>query len=141
MTASIEELNTQLAATQARAEYVARVWGRDTAQVRPAAGESPMQYRKRMLEKFRPLSAAWKDANVSSIADPKLLAIAEKQIFADAERAARDPRNFERGTLREVIEPDRAGRRISKFIGHEGTCWDRFGLPLLKVAALKTGGR
>ena len=136
-----ESGHTQLAATQARVEHVARVWGRDAAQVRPGAGESAAQYRRRMLAKFQPLSSSFKDVDISAIRDDKVLAIAETQVYADAERAVRDPSNFPPGTLREVIEPDRAGRRVSKFIGHEGACWDRFSLQPQRLVGLKTGGR
>lgn len=41
------------------------------------------------------------------------------------------------GELREVIETDRTGRRISRFVGDPGAAWERFKLPSRLVVGIK----
>jgi hypothetical protein len=54
------------------------------------------------------------------------LAVAEHAIYSDAIAVARNPATVPEGTLREVIETDVTGRRISRFIGSPEACWGPF---------------
>jgi hypothetical protein len=99
---------------QSKANRVAQAFGDEAA---PAVrGESLAQYRRRLLSGFKQHSPQWQSVDLTSFADKALDAV-ETQILADAYKAALDPTNVPEGTLREVIEVDRTGRKISRFVG------------------------
>jgi hypothetical protein len=55
------------------------------------------------------------------------------QIYADALTAAASPSSVPAGMLREQIEPDRTGRRITRFVGDPESCWGVFKQPVRGV--------
>lgn len=120
---------------QARADKVAQAFG-DSAP-RWVDGESLSQYRQRLLSKFKAHSADWKGVALAKLGDD-VLGVAETRIYADAIVAATDPANVPAGQLREIIETDRSGRRISRFIGDPGACWDMFKQPARNVIGWNT---
>lgn len=109
---------------QSKAERVAQAFG-DSVEKRWVHGETLPQYRVRMASKFKQHSPDWKDVDLSTVND-SALAVAEKMIYADAWQAAIHPVDVEAGTLREVTETDRTGRKIHKFYGDPGAAWDVF---------------
>jgi hypothetical protein len=111
---------------QSRAEQIFSALGRDGAAPLPASDESVTDYRRRICNKLRLISPRWKYIDVSSFPVGPQLNLAEEQIFADAVAAVNDPSRAAPGTLIESITTDRANRRISKFIGDPGACWDSF---------------
>lgn len=112
---------------QARADSVYAAFG-DSAP-RPLQGETLMAYRVRLARKLQPHSTAWKDVSLTAIGDAAALAIAEKQIYADAAQAARNPVATAGGELIEIHRTDAAGRRISEFRGTPSGWMDAFKAP------------
>jgi hypothetical protein len=53
----------------------------------PYAGETSLQYRKRLLQKFLPLSATFKDSSLNGL-DAVTLTPLEDRVYADAIQAA-----------------------------------------------------
>jgi hypothetical protein len=122
---------------QARADKVAQVFG-DSAP-RWNDGESLPRYRQRLLGKFKQHSADWKGVELAKLGDDAL-AVAETKIYADAMAALHDPHTVPAGTLREIIETDRTGRRISRFVGDPEACWSFFKAPVRYVLGINTKG-
>jgi colicin import membrane protein len=110
-------------AAQVQADRVYHAFG-DSAP-RWMAGEALPSYQRRLLVKVQKHSKAWKDKELSQLHD-SVLDVAETQIYADALSVAMSPSSVTAGTLREVVETDRAGRRISKFFGDPEACWGPF---------------
>jgi len=100
---------------QARADRVAQAFG-DTAP-RWLNGESLLQYRRRLARTFQHHSGDWKGVDLSRIADEAALDIAERRIYADAMEAALHPADTSTPFLRPISETDRAGRKITRFVG------------------------
>jgi len=92
-----------------------------------------MSYRKRLLRGLQGYSDSYKGINLTSIKDEALLALAEKQIFADAYASAKAPQMFAADQLVEINEKDRAGRTITKFRGSMSAWLDDFKVPALRV--------
>lgn len=84
---------------------------------RPLAGEGLLAYRRRLASKYQAHSPTYKDINLRAINDAALFAIAEKQIYADAVTASRNPTSFGENQLIEVKRSDATGRQISTFHG------------------------
>jgi hypothetical protein len=119
-------------AAQSKAQRVAQAHG-DSAPS-PVQGETLMQYRTRLLTPFQPHSPTWSRVRLSALA-PDALSVAENAIYSDSLVAAHNPATVAEGTLREIVEADATGRRISRFIGHPEACWGPFKQP----ARLVTG--
>ncbi|HBZ7597791.1 TPA: NUDIX hydrolase [Klebsiella pneumoniae] len=90
----------------------------------PLSGEKPMAYRRRLMIQLQEHSPDFKAVDLSSIADPALLNIAEKQIYADAQKSA--SLAVGRGMLREIKRADATGRQISTFEGDPAVTWAPF---------------
>lgn len=109
---------------QARADKVAYAFG--DAAPRPLQGETLISYRQRLVNGFKSHSKAFKDVDISTISDPKLLGVIEDQIYADALHAGNNPVVAEGGTLREMKRRDQTGREISTFVGDIGAWMNQF---------------
>jgi hypothetical protein len=107
---------------QARADRVLRQFG-DSAE-RWQDGESIADYRRRLLEPLKQHSPAWRKVDVPRQED--VLAVAEKQILADAAREAVAPTNLKPGQLVERVTTDPTGRKISRFYGDPEAVWGMF---------------
>jgi len=112
---------------QVKAEKVCTAFG-DSAP-RWLNGETLMQYRKRLMRGFQQHSPVWKGSDFVGINDEATVAAIEKQVYADAMIAARNPVSEDGPVLRAVNEADRTGRMITKFYGSPGACWDAFKMP------------
>lgn len=130
-----EEDRARFVDVQSKAERVAQAFG-DFAP-RWMSGESLPQYRQRLLSKFKQHSADWKGVDLAKLGDDAL-AVAETKIYADAWGAATRPVNIEGGTLREVTENDRTGRKITRFYGDPEACWGPFKQPARHVTGWNT---
>lgn len=113
LTLSDEDRN-KIAEAQMRAQGVAMAFG-DSAPT-PLLGESPLAYRKRLVGKFKEHSEAWKAVPLEAISDA-VIDLAEKQIYADAAVAARNPASVPAGGLREIKRTSPGGHQISEFVG------------------------
>lgn len=131
-----DEEAAEYADAQAKADSVLASFGKSAS--RPLQGESLMAYRKRLLRGLQAYSDSYKGINLASIKDAALLALAEKQIFADAVVASRADSNLPAGQLVEINEKDRAGRTITKFRGSMSAWLDDFKVPALRATAFHT---
>lgn len=122
----------RLVDAQSKAERVAQAFG-DSAP-RWTSSENELQYRVRLLGKFKPHSKEWREVDLGKLG-ADALAIAENKIYADAWDAAIRPASVEGGVLREVTETDRTGRKITRFYGDTDVCW----APFKQVPRLVTG--
>lgn len=104
----------QLAGAQARADSLAQAFGDSVSP--PLHGERPIEYRKRLAEKFKKHSAAMKNEKFDGLSDGAF-AIVEERIYADAQAAARSPAQMPAGRLMQHVRRDSAGREITEFTG------------------------
>ena len=131
-----EEEEEAKADAQAKADSVYASFGKSAS--RPMQGENVLAYRKRMLKGLQKYSDAYKGVNINSIKDEALLALAEKQIFADALSASRTSTGIGAGRLVELHERDRAGRTITKFRGDMESWLGAFKVPPMRVEKFNT---
>lgn len=134
--AKSDEEEAKYADCQAKADSVYAAFGKSAS--RPLKGESLTAYRTRLMRGLQGYSDAYKDVNLRSIKDDALLALAEKQIFADAAMAARSPMHIPAGQLIETKRQDRAGRTISEFKGAIDAWLNVFKVPVQRVTAFHT---
>lgn len=83
---------------------------------RPMAGESLFGYRARLSRGLQKHSKQWSGIDLVKL-DPSTLDIASSQIRNDALFAARSPEDLAEGQLREIVNVDSTGRRITSFVG------------------------
>jgi hypothetical protein len=110
-----EEDMAKFADAQARADSVYQAHGKHAP--RPLQGETLLGYKRRLAKTFQPLASAWKDVDLSKVADSAMLGVAEDQIFAAALVAAKNPVDLAPGSLREIPKPDATGRMFKEFVG------------------------
>jgi 8-oxo-dGTP pyrophosphatase MutT (NUDIX family) len=134
-----DEEEAEKADAQAKADSVYSAFGK--AASRPLIGEGLMAYRKRLLRGLQAHSDSYKGIDLRGIKDKALLALAEKQIFADAMVAARTDNQAGAGQLIEIEERDRAGRTITKFKGDVNSWLESFTVPAQRVVAFNTQNR
>jgi hypothetical protein len=127
------ENRSDFSAAHAKADRVAQMFG-DSAPP-PVAGERLLDYRARVLAPFQKHSARFKDTSLTKIGDPTALGMVEDAIFADAAHAA-----TRSGELRYITTPDGSGRPISRPIGSDGSCWDKFNPPVRYVRKFNLAG-
>jgi hypothetical protein len=125
-------------AVQMAADRLHQAYGDSAGATRPLIGESLDQYRRRLMQPWKRYSAAWKDVDLQPFAGAALEQV-EKQVYADAMSEASNPINFQPGVLTEYFDTDRTGRRITRFRGDPGACWDQFKLPIRRVVGITTG--
>ncbi|HEY0181249.1 MAG TPA: NUDIX domain-containing protein [Rhodopila sp.] len=111
------EDEAQFAEAQARCDSVAFAFNQRAP--RAMVGETLMAYRRRLLQGYRQHSDDYKAVDLGLIADPALLAVAEKRIYADALTAAQKPVNMPAGQMREVRRESETGHKITEFYGSE----------------------
>ncbi|WP_158781595.1 NUDIX hydrolase [Pantoea sp. BAV 3049] len=117
-----DEERNEVADAQVKADSVFSSFGK-RAPV-PLSGEKPMAYRRRMMIQLQEHSADYKTVDLSAIADSALLNVAEKQIYADAQKSA--SLSVGPGMLREIKRADATGRQISTFEGDPAATWGPF---------------
>ena len=135
--AKADEEMAEMADAQAKADSVYAAFGKSAS--RPLAGETLLNYRKRLLRPLQVHSDAYKSVDLKGLKDAALLAIAEKAIFADALVAAKVT-TAHADQLVEHVQTDRAGRRISTFTGSMGAWLNDFKVPSSRVVAFNTPG-
>ena len=123
---------------QARADAIYRAFDSRAPAPRVLEGESPLGYRQRVAFDLKRHSPAWKDVDVRSLSSA-VFAVAEAQIYQDAEREALHPTTFRPGELRAVVSMDGAGRPVTRYVGDPAACWAQFKLPIRYVRRFNTG--
>ena len=124
---------------QEQADPAYRAYG-DSAPL-PLAGETELDYRKRMLAPYVKFSKRWRGKDLQALANSSVLAEIEAEVYADAMAEAIHPTSFRPGQLRPVCQPDASGRMITRYIGDPNACWDQFNPPLRHVRRFCTPGR
>ena len=132
--AKMDAASAMFADTQAKADSIFAAFGK--AASRPLQGEGLTSYRKRLLRGLQGYSDSYKSVNLKSISDKALLEIAEKQIFADALRAAKNPVAYG-DALVEHRTTDRTGRVISTFTGSVSAWLDDFKVPPMRATEFR----
>ncbi|ELN9580814.1 NUDIX domain-containing protein [Enterobacter roggenkampii] len=117
-----DEERNEVADAQVKADSVFSCFGK-RAPV-PLSGEKPLAYRRRLMIQLQEHSPDFKSVDLSSIADSALLSVAEKTIYADAQKSA--SLSVGPGMLREIKRADATGRQISTFEGDPAATWTPF---------------
>ncbi|EPC3470005.1 NUDIX domain-containing protein [Enterobacter asburiae] len=117
-----DEERNEVADAQVKADSVFSCFGK-RAPV-PLSGEKPLAYRRRLMIQLQEHSPDFKTVDLSSIADSALLGVAEKTIYADAQKSA--SLSVGPGMLREIKRADATGRQISTFEGDPAATWAPF---------------
>lgn len=117
-----DEDRNEVADAQVKADSVFSCFGK-RAPV-PLSGEKPLAYRRRLMIQLQEHSPDFKSVDLSSIADSALLSVAEKTIYADAQKSA--SLSVGPGMLREIKRADATGRQISTFEGDPAATWAPF---------------
>lgn len=117
-----DEERNEVADAQVKADSVFSCFGK-RAPV-PLSGEKPLAYRRRLMIQLQEHSPDFKSVDLSSIADSALLSVAEKTIYADAQKSA--SLSVDPGMLREIKRADATGRQISTFEGDPAATWAPF---------------
>jgi len=107
---------------------------------RPLDGERLIAYRRRLATQLKEHSRAWKDIDLSVIADDeKNIAFSnvERQIYADATEAGLHPIAPSEDFLREIVNEDVTGRKISTFVGRPSAWMGQFASNKRKLAGIR----
>lgn len=104
----------ELALIQKRADSLAQMFGDSITP--PLAGETPIEYRKRMAAKFQKYSDSTKGIQIEKL-DSASFNVIEDRIYTDAQSASTAAEAMPAGRLFPVHSTDRAGRTITKYHG------------------------
>ena len=125
---------TVMAGFQARADRTYSMHGLSAP--RAMEGETPLSYRRRLVSALTRHSPDYKDINIGEINSEAMLAIVEKRVYEDADKAAKNPIDIGVGELRKVVRTDDVGRRITEFHGDPRAWMDRFRMPYRMVTGI-----
>jgi hypothetical protein len=126
-----------MAEIQSRADSVHQLFGVSQHAPNFQPGETPLAYRRRLVNGLKQYSDKWKTIELAS-ADEKLMALAENDIYADAAKHASHPGDIPNGTLRAVIKEDaRTGRKITEWVGDKSVWMDQFKAPAQLMVSIK----
>ena len=101
-------------------------------------GESLTGYKQRLLSKLKTHSSGWRDVNLYNIRERAALDTAADMIFADSIAYAKSPSSVPEGRLRQVIETDATGRKISRFYGDPEATWGMFKSQSRRLVGINT---
>jgi 8-oxo-dGTP pyrophosphatase MutT (NUDIX family) len=113
-----------VADTQARADRICLMHGSRAS--RPLDGETHFAYRRRLATGLKDHSPAWKNIDLALITDEAAFTNIERTIYADAENAGLHPVAPAEDYLREIINEDVTGRKISTFVGRPSAWMNQF---------------
>jgi hypothetical protein len=123
---AMSEAETCAAATefQERADSALQLFGQRAPGIQ--AGETLAAYRRRLLKNLQPkCEPPFREVNLYAVADSQLQHFEARMIDGTIVEFKKPI-----GPLREAIEIDRSGRRISKFYGDPENVWGRFAGPV-----------
>lgn len=123
------EVRQRLVGFQSKAERVAQAFG-DASGAPPCVnGETEHDYRVRLLSKYKTHSSKHKDIDLDKVQDPTAFEMIEDAIYADAVHVANNPKDIPMNVLLPRVTQDATGRKITRFVGQPGSCWNRFKMP------------
>jgi 8-oxo-dGTP pyrophosphatase MutT (NUDIX family) len=131
-----EEEEAKMADAQARADAAYSAHGKRAPA--PLAGETLLNYRKRLAVGMQPHSESVKGINIRSISDSAALGLIEKSLYEDAKAAAAKAAAPAPGTLFQTVRKDATGRQIIEFTGDPKACWAPFMAPTQRVTRFVT---
>jgi colicin import membrane protein len=134
------EIRQRLVGFQSKAERVAQAFGDSAGAPTFVNGESERDYRIRLLAKYQSHSKAYKDADLAKVGDETVFTAIEDAIYSDALNEATNPAVLKAGVLIPQKIKDGAGREITKYIGQDGACWDKFNPPIRHVRRILSPG-
>ena len=120
-----------MADCQARADSVYGAFGERAPA--PLQGEGLGAYRVRLAKGIQKHSNAWKTVSLRDLPG-NALDIAEAQIYADAQAAAKNPTDVPLGQLREIRRRDAADRVITEFVGEPNSWMGAFRTPARAIS-------
>jgi hypothetical protein len=130
-----DEEHDAFAEAQAKADAVFNGFGQRAP--RPLDGEELFTYRKRLANKLKMHSPAWKNIKFSQLPE-EAFGIAENQVYADAVSAAANPVDLQPGELRAVTKRNNStGGQTIEFFGKESFV-KRMGRQGRRVASFRT---
>lgn len=109
------DLNT-LSETQTKADSVFSHFGEKAP--RYMQGETPEQFRRRILDKLKPNSSKWGKIDLAAV-DHTILEIAESEIYADSVKAASTMMFSSDGGLHPIIKKTPAGHTVTEWRGDQ----------------------
>jgi 8-oxo-dGTP pyrophosphatase MutT (NUDIX family) len=124
-----------MADAQSKADRICLMHG--TRAPRPMDGENLLAYRRRLAGGLKEHSPAWKSIDLRVIADDQAFSNVENTIYADAETAGLNPVAPSEDYLREIVEQDVTGRRISKFVGRPSAWMNQFSAPRRRLVGIR----
>jgi 8-oxo-dGTP pyrophosphatase MutT (NUDIX family) len=124
-----------MADAQVAADRVLLMHGKRAS--RPIDGENLIAYRRRLAGDLKEYSSAWKDINLNVISDEVAFKNIEKTIYADAVEAGLHPVVDSADFLREIVEPDVTGRKISTFVGSPSAWMSQFSTNRRKLVGIR----
>ena len=129
----------EMADAHAKADGVFQAFGGPAP--RHLTGETPLAYRRRLLNKFKTHSPQWKDVDLAALDVKVLKGIAEPMIYADAMVASNAPM-LGAGALRlrERRTTDATGRMITTFHGDPNIWLNDFKCARQRVTGFNTKG-
>ena len=133
-----DEERNELSAIQKKADSVYAAFS-DAAPA-PLAGEQPLAYRRRVLEKLKKYSDDYKSVDLSVVKDSAMLAIVEKKVYADAMAASKSSSFIGAGNLTKRVREDGTGRRITEYHGDPSVWMNDFKWPKSNVLGFNKGG-
>ena len=124
-----------MADAQVRADKIFLMHGNRAP--RPLDGETLIAYRRRLAANLKEHSPTWKDVDLNVIADDVAFGNVEKTIYADATTAGMNPVAVSDDFLREIINEDVTGRKISTFVGKPSAWMSQFTSPKRKLVGIR----
>jgi hypothetical protein len=109
-----------------KAAKVARAFGDSVGALAPHPDEKLLPYRQRIASKYIHHSKTLKTSSLAGLNCPVALGAIENQIFADALEALNNGSGVPAGQMRAITQADPTGRQITRYVGSDGCCWDRF---------------
>jgi 8-oxo-dGTP pyrophosphatase MutT (NUDIX family) len=104
---------------------------------RPMDGETLLAYRRRLASDLKEHSPSWKGIDLRTIADETAFGNIESIILADAENAALHPAAPPEDYLREIVNEDITGRKISTFVGKPSAWMKDFTAPKRRLVGIR----
>ena len=124
-----------MADAQVRADKIFLMHGNRAP--RPLDGETLIAYRRRLAANLKEHSPTWKDVDLNVIADDVAFGNVEKTIYSDATNAGMNPVAVSDDFLREIINEDVTGRKISTFVGKPSAWMNQFASPKRKLVGIR----
>jgi hypothetical protein len=110
-----------IADSQHEAARVFNAYGENVPQ--PIADEEPLSYRRRLANKLKARTVAFKDVNLQNVNDPASFELLTRQIFEQAYADASAPANLPAGHLR-LVSKTSNGHTINTYVGDSSTWMD-----------------